>query len=195
MNHILKTSLALALLAAAGTAHAAIITYHQDNSGLRGALSGIKFEDFEDRTLLDGLAISGTGNIATGQLYRQVLPARAAVFSFDAAIFGFGGDFRSGVFSSMILTLTFEDGSQQVLDPFATNPSTKRYLGFSSDVGIRSVSFKPAGAAGVQFYMDDLTYGEGVAAVPEPASWAMMIAGMGFVGASMRRRVMTTRFA
>jgi uncharacterized protein YhdP len=34
------------------------------------------------------------------------------------------------------------------------------------------------------------------AAVPEPAAWAMMIAGFGFVGASMRRRrTMTVRYA
>lgn len=34
-----------------------------------------------------------------------------------------------------------------------------------------------------------------IAAVPEPASWAMLIAGFGMVGASMRRRKPTVRFA
>ena len=34
------------------------------------------------------------------------------------------------------------------------------------------------------------TFGIGGAAVPEPASWAMMIAGFGLVGATMRRRRM-----
>lgn len=32
-------------------------------------------------------------------------------------------------------------------------------------------------------------------AVPEPATWAMMIAGFGLVGGAMRRRKMTVRFA
>ena len=32
-------------------------------------------------------------------------------------------------------------------------------------------------------------------AVPEPASWAMMIGGLGLVGAAMRRRQATVRFA
>jgi hypothetical protein len=32
-------------------------------------------------------------------------------------------------------------------------------------------------------------------AVPEPASWAMMIGGFGMVGAAMRRRRTAIRFA
>lgn len=38
--------------------------------------------------------------------------------------------------------------------------------------------------------MDDLTFGDvvGVGAVPEPAAWAMMLAGFGLVGSAMRRR-------
>jgi hypothetical protein len=39
-------------------------------------------------------------------------------------------------------------------------------------------------SAGVTF--DNVTLGSG--AVPEPASWALMIAGFGLVGAAMRRR-------
>jgi hypothetical protein len=34
-----------------------------------------------------------------------------------------------------------------------------------------------------------------VAAVPEPATWAMMICGLGLVGASLRRQKMSVRFA
>ena len=34
----------------------------------------------------------------------------------------------------------------------------------------------------------DLTFSATVTAVPEPASWAMMIAGFGLVGGAMRRR-------
>ena len=32
-------------------------------------------------------------------------------------------------------------------------------------------------------------------AIPEPASWAMMIGGFGFIGAAMRRRSVSVRFA
>lgn len=57
----------------------------------------------------------------------------------------------------------------------------------------------------VQFYIYDTNLSDNVggvslaiSAVPEPATWAMMIAGFGFVGAAMRRRktaVSAVRFA
>ena len=40
------------------------------------------------------------------------------------------------------------------------------------------------------FQFDVAGGGGGGGAVPEPASWAMMIAGFGLIGAAMRRRVM-----
>jgi hypothetical protein len=44
-----------------------------------------------------------------------------------------------------------------------------------------------AGSTGYDF--------QAAAAVPEPATWAMMIMGFGLVGAAMRRRTATVRFA
>ncbi|MBS0480200.1 MAG: PEP-CTERM sorting domain-containing protein [Proteobacteria bacterium] len=43
---------------------------------------------------------------------------------------------------------------------------------------------------GTGFYIDDVSYsaGNATAAVPEPATWAMMIMGFGLMGYSMRRR-------
>lgn len=39
---------------------------------------------------------------------------------------------------------------------------------------------------------NDITTGEGTPGVPEPASWALMIAGFGLVGAAARRRAAIT---
>jgi hypothetical protein len=36
---------------------------------------------------------------------------------------------------------------------------------------------------------------EQIAGVPEPTTWAMMIAGLAFVGGAMRRRATEVRFA
>ncbi len=54
-----------------------------------------------------------------------------------------------------------------------------------------SVSF--AGVAN-QIVFDDITFGSAIVggAVPEPATWAMMLAGFGIVGGAMRRRQRTS---
>ncbi len=66
------------------------------------------------------------------------------------------------------------------------------FFGFSNP-GVSYVSItllnNPAGADGFGF--DDLIVGR--SAVPEPASWALMIAGFGTIGAAMRRRRMMYR--
>jgi PEP-CTERM motif len=66
------------------------------------------------------------------------------------------------------------------------------FFGISSDQLIRSITFgpNPSNTTGGAIGIDNLTIGsEGsIAAVPEPASWALMIAGFGLVGSAMRRR-------
>ena len=47
-------------------------------------------------------------------------------------------------------------------------------------------------AGGDKSLFVDAQLGEGVAAVPEPTTWAMMLLGMGLVGAAMRRKAKTT---
>ena len=44
-------------------------------------------------------------------------------------------------------------------------------------------------------FLDVIGYNLNVSPVPEPASWMMMIGGFGFIGATMRRRKISVRFA
>ena len=44
-------------------------------------------------------------------------------------------------------------------------------------------------------FFDDVSVTAATAAVPEPATWGLMIAGFGLVGAAMRRRQTAVRFA
>ena len=60
-----------------------------------------------------------------------------------------------------------------------------------SGVGIRSIEFVPNG---YDFGMDNLTFEIG-AAVPEPATWAMMIIGFGAVGSMVRTSRRRNAFA
>ncbi len=184
--------IALALVAGLqAPADAAIIVQQPDLVSLEASLSQIRFEDFEDSTLVDGLTIGGTavGNIASGQLYRLIRQDRPSIFTFEEPVFGFGGTIRSSGAGTLAITLTFGDGTQQTLDPFAVSP-VFNFLGFSSDVGIRSIDVRSATAGSVQYYLQDLTFGDAAvtAAVPEPAQWAMLIIGFGMIGGTMRRR-------
>lgn len=61
------------------------------------------------------------------------------------------------------------------------NYGISSYRAFFSDTGTRSINFTLAGAE--------------VTAVPEPASWALMIVGFGAVGATLRRRRVAVRYA
>jgi hypothetical protein len=56
--------------------------------------------------------------------------------------------------------------------------------------GILSVKFntQPTDAFPGSVYFDNLTVGDAGSAVPEPTSWALMIAGFGMAGAALRRR-------
>ncbi len=87
-------------------------------------------------------------------------------------------------------TFAFADGSSRaqtyVLDNFAGQRLTPNVLTFDLSP-LLSFSFTPrAGSSGfVQF--DNIRLGD-VAAVPEPASWAMMIVGIGAAGGALRRR-------
>jgi hypothetical protein len=111
---------------------------------------------------------------------------------FDNTDFGTGGVFGVALdivansirpFSSLI---TFGDGSEQLL--LLGNGGTP---GIVSDKLIRSIAFGVAGEPTTDgfFAIDNLTIAapDALAAVPEPASWALMITGFGLIGAAQRR--------
>ncbi|WP_426169167.1 PEPxxWA-CTERM sorting domain-containing protein [Sandarakinorhabdus sp. DWP1-3-1] len=72
-------------------------------------------------------------------------------------------------------------------------PSTNRRVFFTAE-GDELISGIRFNSTGVAFEVDDvygvLSEGGAGATVPEPASWAMLIAGFGLVGAAARRRRM-----
>lgn len=94
---------------------------------------------------------------------------------------GFDSPFNGG-FDALV---TFGDNSAQLFALTVSN--SNRFFGLTSDKLIKSIAFGPGGQRtnSVSFVLDNLTIGN---AVPEPATWAMMILGLGMVGAAARRR-------
>jgi|GEM_PF-1815519 len=78
---------------------------------------------------------------------------------------------------------------------FPAHVSVAVNSGYFSD-GIKLVWGPDAYDAGLDNILFEVrAIGPNTSPVPEPASWAMLIAGMGIVGASMRRRRTQVRFA
>ncbi len=80
-------------------------------------------------------------------------------------------------------------------DPFGSDFCNFTPIGVSFAGIAKSIDF---GGTANRTGFDNITFGSETpgGAVPEPATWAMMLLGMGFVGASMRRRQQVrTRFS
>ena len=78
--------------------------------------------------------------------------------------------------------------SETVIVPLLTNQQYIALLGGYSDIDFGETTLTFAGP-------DSVTLGALAGAIPEPATWAMMIGGFALAGAGLRRRATTVRFA
>lgn len=110
-------------------------------------------------------------------------------FNFTAPV-SFTGLFAAGagqgtVYYDLYLAGNLVGTSSVIVSGIAPVFITNSYSGLSDEVRINALN-------GFTVY-DDVTFSEG--AVPEPATWAMMIGGLGLVGGAMRRRAVKVSFA
>jgi len=83
-------------------------------------------------------------------------------------------------------TFTFADGTTGTDSRIFSTDGAYLPTTFAFDLApVTAVRWKPVTGSGVQF--DNVVLAD-AAAVPEPASWALMIGGFGMVGGAMRRR-------
>jgi hypothetical protein len=102
-----------------------------------------------------------------------------ATFTFATPITAFGLDTAF----SQARTATFSGG---VSGSLALAANTASFFGVISDTPFTSVVVEVSGS-GVNVGFDALAYGTAATAgVPEPGTWALMIAGFGLLGAAMR---------
>jgi hypothetical protein len=108
------------------------------------------------------------------------------VFSgFSGGVSAFGGNFFgsdiTGQYALGNLQLTASDGS--ILSYNLNGATTSSFLGFVSSTPLSSVTLNTDGTLGVWPTANNV-----VLAVPEPSTYAMLLAGLGFVGVMSRRR-------
>ena len=124
----------------------------------------------------------------------------AVLFDVDLAGVGFDGGFFDGIGSTGI-TAFARDGS--LLGTVLNTGTGIEFLGLVTSDGsahIAGVFLNLIGNEPAGFAIDNLRFAQAgqitvPGAVPEPATWAMLIAGFGLVGAATRRRVRTVSYA
>jgi hypothetical protein len=148
-----------------------------------------------------GSDLSGINNTTLGSLYGfNVTPggsnwygfpnftATSAIFTFDTPTNSMGL-WITGIQSIFTASLSVEliDGSQEVFALPINTSGGAQFFGVVSSLAFSKVLALQTNNPGVAdaFGIDDISY-NGV--IPEPATWAMLIAGFGLVGAAARRR-------
>ncbi|WP_136163173.1 PEPxxWA-CTERM sorting domain-containing protein [Sphingomonas flavalba] len=124
----------------------------------------------------------------------------AVLFDVDLAGVGFDGGFFDNIGSTGI-TAFARDGS--LLGTVVNTGFGIEFLGLVTADGtpqIAGVFLNLVGAEGSGFAIDNLRFAQAgqitvPGGVPEPATWAMLIAGFGLIGAATRRRVRTVSYA
>lgn len=151
-----------------------------------------------DLNLLDSTYLPSTGGYIGKTFVSDVLGSNYSkvTFTFDHAITSFGLDFgsygqgftnKSDIFAFAVTGL----GTQTA---FSTS-GAPTFFGFTSTLGFTSITIDTASTT--QRVYDNVTISapSDVAAVPEPATWAMFIGGFGLIGGAMRRRKAAVSFA
>jgi hypothetical protein len=108
-----------------------------------------------------------------------------ATFTFSAPVSAFGFTLAAG-FNGGTITAQFFDGStlEELLNVPAADQNTFSFFGVGGIGPITSVALTPDSNSFL--LVDEIQ--SGVAAVPEPSTWAMMILGFAGVGAMTYRR-------
>jgi hypothetical protein len=192
-----------ALAAGLGNAASAATIYTNRLAWL-AAVTGVTTDGFETGNLPVSFTPHPTGYNGAGftitptysdQLY-TVDPAFAAVFNWNsgyildfeaenATINGgahFGFDYGNPSSTGVPVAVTI-NGIQ-----YASNPRPSfGFFGITGATGPITIAWRAAGLEG-QGIIDNFSVATGTIAVPEPANWAMLIAGFGLVGAVARSR-------
>ncbi len=140
---------------------------------------------FQNLNILNGPGVNGTTAYCAGCNGSFTLFFDATTFGTANGVGGVGVDFTFN--QNYDAFVTFGDNSTRV---FTLTKNAQSFFGLTSDRLIKSIAFGPGGngiSRGGSTQIDNLTIGV-AGAVPEPATWAMMLLGFGMMGAAARHR-------
>ena len=186
----LKFALLAAAIAMASTANAAIFTVTWSGAQFENAASAIGVFDIDTSLFPDLAGAQPTNPVGTG----------FSIISFTVAgSAGGNGSFTQADFGSFYFAAFSPlNYSQQLIGQTMSNGINfgsfgAGYGGPSGDFNLFGVN--PSAPSGTYYFQLTTSGGDNLwvtsiapGTVPEPASWAMLIAGFGLTGAALRRR-------
>ncbi len=141
-----------------------------------GSLSGQYAAPFQDMSQYLAVRANQTATLAISPAVKSLSFYWGSIDAYNTVKF-FSGATQVGAFTGSQIPSALADGSQG-------NPVNNRRVNFTFDgAKVSSVQFSSTQNA---FELDTVA-----AAVPEPATWAMLLVGFGLIGMSARRRSMT----
>jgi hypothetical protein len=165
------------------------LTFDDLANGPRGAItSGGVTISSNTGSMMIGNSYSGVYNTFGKSISNNGYAFSELVFTFADAVGGFGFFFGA---SDVDWTLRAYDASNNLVDTLVISPTKASNAGdFFGIMGTGIVRATLMGQADDHIFFDNLVTGAGgpISAVPEPATWAMMIAGFGLAGSAIRRR-------
>jgi hypothetical protein len=180
---------AAAIVAVAASANATVTTY-TDEAAFDAALGAVTTEDFSSTTLVPGLSfVSDAGTVSGGVFNDRVVNGGDQTdFLFAGGAYGVGGDFDEtpGGFGQG-LALSIKDGGGNVTSVTQLDGYSGGFFGLISTTSFTTLEIRGGVTPGSAetYTLDNLQFG---GAVPEPASWALMLVGFGGLGLALRGR-------
>lgn len=189
MSKYLKTLAVVASLAAASAAHAVVapsFTVYTDQASWEAAVAGLKIglEDFSDSTVPDFTINSASATISGGVLNDFDYKWNTSSYAFAKDILAIGGNWNLSPQDPGSGLNLYVNGS---LAGTIASSYNGGFFGFVSNTPFATLTIKMGSenTIGEHYTVDNIRF---AAPVPEPETYAMLVAGLGLLGAVARRR-------